>query len=764
LDDLGNRLTVTDGNNATVSYSYDELSRVHSKVDAGTTSIFTYDRSPTDFSMGRLASVTERALTTSLKYDPAGRVAERSRVLGTGNSPFAIVVDYFWDFLGRPQAKVMGNTTVGYLYPDGRNLREVQVNGQTFATFSSYDANRLAQSRITPASATTMFRDARGILTDLSTTSSTGAVLQNVHLVNDVSGFTHTVTDQRSDKTESWPEQSGTVSVNTDESVSFTYDADNRLQSATSPLWGSLIYGYDPEGNLLQKGSVTFSPNGKQIVAYSGSTSIATANLDSAGNRTTLDDRRGHTIYSYNNDHQLESANLTTSAGTVLVSFFNDYEGARVEKTIRKPTGEAIVTLYNDGIERRLSTTQATASSTTVHVAAPGVGAIATITTGSIPGEPDLGVPLIGTTSWVGDTITGPAVGTVFYVSNWMGSASVMTDSAGNFEGRIMYQPFGEMMSTDIDPHSQLVSVGRDVATPKFSGKELDEETNLTYFGARYYDSAFGRFITADSEIPGNGSFPQGFNRYAYAFNNPVKLFDPDGHEPFPNVESNYYFAEGPWLRSYNYYAGIVGDSRYGALTRTGAVLNAALVFTPAAVEELGRGIANIFHYADMGGQLAARASQEKNVFAKVDDYSASVADFSTAFGNSLIVAAPLAKAAPAPIPAATVAPIIANGARGVASEARVLAEMGLTKNTTAVSTAEGVAIPDALTDALSVEVKDRASVSLTQQLRIQTQAAKASGRQSVLVTGTNTDVSGPAKKAFDIVIRRDDLGPPSAQ
>lgn len=104
---------------------------------------------------------------------------------------------------------------------------------------------------------------------------------------------------------------------------------------------------------------------------------------------------------------------------------------------------------------------------------------------------------------------------------------------------------------------------------------------------------------------------------------------------------------------------------------------------------------------------------------------------------------------------------VVANGVRGRASEIRVLNELGLTtRNTTAVSTAEGRAIPDALTKSLSLEVKDAANVSLTRQLRIETEAARASGRQSILVTGKKTCVSGPCSRAFDTIIRRPDLGP----
>jgi len=44
-------------------------------------------------------------------------------------------------------------------------------------------------------------------------------------------------------------------------------------------------------------------------------------------------------------------------------------------------------------------------------------------------------------------------------------------------------------------------AIGSDpIGIPKtFTGKELDTDSGLHYFGARYYDSAVGRFITTDS-------------------------------------------------------------------------------------------------------------------------------------------------------------------------------------------------------------------------------------------------------------------------
>ena len=72
--------------------------------------------------------------------------------------------------------------------------------------------------------------------------------------------------------------------------------------------------------------------------------------------------------------------------------------------------------------------------------------------------------------------------------------------------------------------------------TYKFTGKERDAETNLDEFGARYYSSQFGRWITPDwSAAPSAVPYaelvnPQSLNLYAYVRNNPVTSADLDGH------------------------------------------------------------------------------------------------------------------------------------------------------------------------------------------------------------------------------------------
>ena len=63
------------------------------------------------------------------------------------------------------------------------------------------------------------------------------------------------------------------------------------------------------------------------------------------------------------------------------------------------------------------------------------------------------------------------------------------------------------------------------------TGKERDTESGNDYFGARYYSSSMGRFMSPDpttnlSRVLG---YPQRWNRYAYVLNNPLGRLDPDG-------------------------------------------------------------------------------------------------------------------------------------------------------------------------------------------------------------------------------------------
>jgi RHS repeat-associated protein len=57
------------------------------------------------------------------------------------------------------------------------------------------------------------------------------------------------------------------------------------------------------------------------------------------------------------------------------------------------------------------------------------------------------------------------------------------------------------------------------------------DAVGLMDYGARFYDPALGRFVSADSVVPEPGN-PQALNRYAYVLGNPLRYVDPTGHAP----------------------------------------------------------------------------------------------------------------------------------------------------------------------------------------------------------------------------------------
>jgi RHS repeat-associated protein len=68
------------------------------------------------------------------------------------------------------------------------------------------------------------------------------------------------------------------------------------------------------------------------------------------------------------------------------------------------------------------------------------------------------------------------------------------------------------------------------------TGKERDSESGNDYFGARYYASSMGRFMSPDwsakeDPVPyAQLADPQSLNLYSYVRNNPMDRVDPDGH------------------------------------------------------------------------------------------------------------------------------------------------------------------------------------------------------------------------------------------
>ncbi len=137
-----------------------------------------------------------------------------------------------------------------------------------------------------------------------------------------------------------------------------------------------------------------------------------------------------------------------------------------------------------------------------------------------------------------------------FFHSDHLGSTSYLTDAKGEITQFVAYMPFGE---------SFMEQHGKYDSPYKFNGKEMDSETGLCYYGARFYDPAIARWMSVDP-LAEKG---RRWSPYVYCFDNPIRLIDPDGMWPWNKlVEGREYgpriggnsFMKNRWHPDYKKY------------------------------------------------------------------------------------------------------------------------------------------------------------------------------------------------------------------
>lgn len=128
--------------------------------------------------------------------------------------------------------------------------------------------------------------------------------------------------------------------------------------------------------------------------------------------------------------------------------------------------------------------------------------------------------PLTSNTAFVPvQNFTGSAVENehFFFHPDHLGSSNYITNFDGAVTQHTEYFAFGE---TFVDEHRNSHN-----SPYKFNGKEYDEESGYTYYGARYLDMKTSIWISVD---PLAEKYPS-ISTYAYCANNPIIFIDPDG-------------------------------------------------------------------------------------------------------------------------------------------------------------------------------------------------------------------------------------------
>jgi RHS repeat-associated protein len=262
----------------------------------------------------------------------------------------------------------------------------------------------------------------------------------------------------------------------------YTYDKIYELLTAMQGTNTTESYSYDTVGNRLSSLGVSSYTNNTSNELTS--TSAASYTYDNNGNTLTKTDSTGTTNYSWDFENRLTQVALPGTGGTV--SFKYDPFGRRIEKTTSSTTS-----IYAYDGDNVIETTNA-------------AGAIIS----KYAQGQNIDEPLAEST----------AGATSFYEQDGLGSVTSLSSSAGALANTYTYDSFGKLTN----------SSGTLTNPFQYTGRELDSETGLYYYRARYYDSSSGRFLSEDRL-----RFQGGANFYRYVQNSPLVWIDPSGDDHY---------------------------------------------------------------------------------------------------------------------------------------------------------------------------------------------------------------------------------------
>ncbi len=265
-------------------------------------------------------------------------------------------------------------------------------------------------------------------------------------------------------------------------------DAANEINSITyakgATTIASVSYGYDADGHRTSASGTLVRP-----ILDAG---LAGTNYDAGNHLTALS--TGALTYDGN-------FNLQTQAGANPASYtWNDRN---------QLTGTSNGTVLNyDALGRLVSRTQAGTTTSFLYD-----GGNQVMVNGSLMIRgPNL--------DEVETQVT--ASGTINYLTDGLGSTSMLTDSNGNVTTLYSYGAYGATATSGVSGPATVDT------SFKYTGADYNSVDDLYYFRRRYYSPHLQRFISEDPV-----GLAGGINRNSYADGNPLSESDPNGECPW---------------------------------------------------------------------------------------------------------------------------------------------------------------------------------------------------------------------------------------
>jgi RHS repeat-associated protein len=476
-DDASRLIGQTDKKRQRTTLTYDALGRPLTRVTADQTVTNVYDEPrPGYANLGKLTSTSNAQITQRFDYDTSGRQLRQTWVGLAGADRVAETA--YWPggevkWKRYPDGDSVGSETDPWVYNKAGQL----VSMPGIIASQHYNARGQTESiqYVNFTTSAFTYDEARGWMLSATTSYWYHDHLFGISYTRDAKGRIITA---ETDKPSTWQADPA-------ESWTYSYDALGQLILADNhdPRIRDISYAYDLGGNMTCNSGLSAAPldcsqaaNQNILYPAQGAGSVRPhAPVSVAGEVQVYDD----------------NGNLT-SGGTRSLEWNADNQPSRIN--------DVTLTYGPDGA--RLS--KRSGARTSWYMGADIELTIDSNGTAVWTKNPHPDAKRVGTT-------------TTFLHKDHLNSNRLETDATGTVITRVSYSPYGEATSTP-----------GPIGSKGYINERFDPETGLLYLNARYMDPKLGRFISPDTWDPTQEGV--GFNRYAYAGNDPINNSDPNGH------------------------------------------------------------------------------------------------------------------------------------------------------------------------------------------------------------------------------------------
>ena len=483
-DSYAKQTKLIDMNAGTTQYDYDALGQMTSQISAlNQTTTTTYDL------LGRMTQRSGPEGITAYDYFPSGSGASTNKIKKiTGFS--GDTEEFTYDAYGRMSTNKITVDGVAHISSFTYNIYGDITNTaypSGFALNTAYDANGYLSTLKNGANTVTLFTNTgmNGFNQFTAYSLGNGTSATNTYYFGTPTRY---ATAGIQDLNLTWNYQSGNLTSRYDaikgKTESFTYDNLNRLLSASGTGLQTLTTTYATNGNIGTKtdaGTYGYHANKKNAVV-----SVTNPGL----NIPMLTQDISYTPY-------FQPATITENTYQLTYTYGHDQQ--RIKGVLQQNGTTLNTRYYFGGYEKDV-----TGSSTKhLHYINTGQGLVAIV-------------------------VRENGVDNFYYVyTDHLGSILTVTNSAGAVIAEQNFDPWGRKRNPTTWTYSSIPSVPAWLYRG-FTSHEYLPQFNLINMNGRMYDPVVGRMLSPDNNVQ-LADFTQNYNRYSYAFNNPLRYTDPNG-------------------------------------------------------------------------------------------------------------------------------------------------------------------------------------------------------------------------------------------